>query len=188
MNMDNLLILINRTHPVTDEYLPEDLESVQIPTVYSEETLKLRKEAKEALERMILDAKKEGLTICGVVGYRSFETQKEIYTNSIIKQGLSHTRMYTAFPGTSEHQTGLAVDLTTPECNNEVTHEFKNTKEYEWLLANSYKYGFVLRYPLGSEDITGYGYESWHFRYVTVEHAKKMYEDNLVLEEYCQLV
>ena len=188
MNMNNLLILINRNHPVTEEYAPEDLAVVDIPSADEGEEFELRMEAKEALERMVNDAKKEGLSICGVAGYRSFETQKEIYTESIVKQGLTHTRMYIAFPGTSEHQTGLAVDLSTPICNNEVTQDFKDTKEYEWLLNNSYRYGFILRYPEGSENITGYGYESWHLRYVTVEHAKNIYDKKMVLEEYCQLV
>lgn len=99
-------------------------------------------------------------------------------------QGKAHADKYSAKPGMSEHQTGLAIDLSTPSIKNELVEKFDTTKEGIWLRDNCYKYGFIIRYPKSKEDITGYAYEPWHVRYVGKEVAQEIYDKALTLEEY----
>ena len=111
--------------------------------------------------------------------YRSYEEQKKTYNTYLKLYGQKYVSNYVALPGFSEHQTGLAVDIASK--NNKI---FKNSKEYKWILENSYKYGFILRYTKSNQKITGYEEESWHFRYVGLEIAKYIYENNITYEEY----
>ena len=139
---------------------------------------------------MINDMKKDGHTSIWVQSsYRSVARQKELYENSInkyLKQGKTQeeaeklTDEYINKPGSSDHNLGLAVDF------NYVDNTFADTDEYQWLLENAENYGFILRYPKDKEDITKIAYESWHWRYVGEEHAKKMNELNMCLEEYVE--
>ena len=139
---------------------------------------------------MINDMKKDGHTSIWVQSsYRSVARQKELYENSInkyLKQGKTQeeaeklTDEYINKPGSSDHNLGLAVDF------NYVDNTFADTDEYKWLLENAENYGFILRYPKDKEDITKIAYESWHWRYVGEEHAKKMNELNMCLEEYVE--
>lgn len=133
-------------------------------------------------------------------GYRSIATQTTNYNNnvqSLMSQGLDEaeairqTQMYFTVPGHSEHHTGLAFDILTPEYHTQIyrlDERFAETDAYPWLIENCAEYGFILRYPLDKEDITQISYESWHFRYVGTEHAKFMQKYNLCLEEYVQLL
>ena len=137
----------------------------------------------EALEDLYETALLEqGFEIYGISGYRSYDRQYEIYATNLINKGTRHTNLYSASPGNSEHQTGLATDINTANSSD----HFENTKEYEWLQNNAYKYGFIIRYPLGKEDITEYIYEPWHLRYVGIDLATKLYNDGnwITLEEY----
>ena len=86
--------------------------------------------------------------------------------------------------GTSEHQTGLAIDISCPTMNGILTDKFGETKEGKWVAENSYKYGFIVRYPKNKSNITGYGYEPWHIRYVGTELAKYLFDNNITLDEY----
>lgn len=132
-----------------------------------------------AFTKMKEDAAKEGINLKIVSGYRSYDRQKTIYNNYVARDGKSEADTYSARPGHSEHQTGLAADI------NLVDTSFANTKEGKWLANNCYKYGFILRYPKGKESITGYIYEPWHFRFIGDE-AKNLYNDGnwISLEEY----
>ena len=172
--------LVNRENPLPDDFTVE-LENL-------DSSRKFDKRAIEPLKQMICDMRDQGIkNIWAQSTYRSIEYQKGLYEKSInkyLKQGKSQeeaqklTDEYINRPGTSEHHLGLAVDF------NNVDEGFENTKAYNWLLENASDYGFILRYPKEKEDITGIEYEPWHWRYVGPEHAKKMKEQNLCLEEY----
>ena len=127
---------------------------------------------------MQADAKALGLNIPLVSGYRSYETQEKLYNKYVKKDGEKKANTYSAKPGESEHQTGLAFDIGS------VDRSFANTIEAKWLAENAYLYGFIIRYPKDKEEITGYNYEPWHLRYVGQELAKYLKKNNLTLEEY----
>ena len=133
-----------------------------------------------AFNSMKKDASKEGLNLYISSGYRSYYTQKTLYNNYVARDGVANADTYSARAGHSEHQTGLAFDLNT------IDESFANTKEGKWVSDNCYKYGLILRYPKGKDNITGYMYESWHLRYVGVELATKLYNNGnwITLEEY----
>jgi D-alanyl-D-alanine carboxypeptidase len=146
------------------------------------------------LEMMLDDARKEGLSPIICSSYRSLEKQKTLFENKIgkyLSNGLSNQEAtveaakWIAVPGTSEHQTGLAVDIVAKSYQM-LDKEQENTPEQKWLMENSYKYGFILRYPENKSDITGISYEPWHYRYVGKEAAKEIYENGICLEEYLE--
>lgn len=140
----------------------------------------LTNETSEAFNQMKMEARNVGLNIEIISGFRSYSSQNIIYNNYVSKDGREKADRYSARAGHSEHQTGLAVDI------NSLYTSFENTEEGKWLKENSYKYGFILRYPKGKEEITGYMYEPWHYRYVGRELATKLYSNGswLTIEEY----
>ena len=148
----------------------------------------LNNELLEAFNQMKSDAKEEGIILNIRSGFRSYETQETLYNNYIARDGLEKASRYSAKPGYSEHQTGLAIDITTEDTTISIGDWFNDTKQAEWLYNNAYKYGFILRYPKGKEHITGYKYESWHYRYVGIEHSKNFAMNDLTLEEYLKIV
>lgn len=148
----------------------------------------LNDELLEAFNQMKSDAKEEGIILNIRSGFRSYETQETLYNNYIARDGLEKASRYSAKPGYSEHQTGLAIDITTEDTTTSIGDWFNDTKQAEWLYNNAYKYGFILRYPKGKEHITGYKYESWHYRYVGIEHSKNFAMNDLTLEEYLKIV
>lgn len=148
----------------------------------------LAQEVQNAFNKMKEDAEKEGIIINIRSGYRSYETQKMLYDNYVARDGLEKASRYSAKPGHSEHQTGLAIDITTEDTTTSIGDWFNNTKQAEWLYNNAYKYGFILRYPQNKEHITGYKFESWHYRYVGLEHSKHFAMNDLTLEEYLKIV
>lgn len=135
-------------------------------------------ETQEAFSEMQADASAEGLYLVNNSGYRSYWTQSTIYNNYVSMDGQAAADRYSARPGHSEHQTGLALDL------NSIDMSFENTPEHLWVKENAHKYGFIIRYPEDKEHITGYQYEPWHLRYLGVEIATAVYESGLCLEEY----
>lgn len=157
------ILVVNKTYSLPSSYNPT----------------KLTDEFMTAFNKMKEAAKEEGLNIYVVSGFRSYEYQDNLYNKYVKKDGKENADTYSARPGHSEHQTGLAADL------NLVDTSFENTKEGIWLANNCYKYGFILRYPKGKQDITGYIYEPWHFRYIGDE-AKNLYNNGnwITLEEY----
>ena len=143
------------------------------------------KEARNAYEKMATDAKTAGFELVAFSSYRSFEYQDTLYNNYVSRDGKENADRYSARPGYSEHQTGLAFDIG--EKGKEdlwLTEEFGETEAGKWLVENAHKYGFILRYPKGKEAITGYMYESWHFRYVGLNLAAEIKEAGVTLEEY----
>ena len=144
--------------------------------------------ARAAFEKMAAAAKPEGFELVAFSGFRSYEYQTTLYTNYVKRDGQEQADRYSARPGYSEHQTGLAFDIG--ELGKEdlwLTSEFGETPAGQWLLDHAHEYGFILRYPKGKEDITGFMYESWHFRYLGVELATKVKNKGVTLEEYLEL-
>lgn len=180
--------LVNRDNPLPDGYAPSDLVVPDIPFSFTSKTAdkrKLRPVAAKALEELYQTAlSEEGLKITGVSGYRSYDRQYDIYATNLISKGIRHTNSYSAAPGRSEHQTGLAIDVSCASINYSLINSFATTPEGIWLKENSWRFGFILRYPKDKEDITGYAYEPWHIRYVGVPLAYYLYTNNLTLEEY----
>lgn len=170
-----------------ENILPEDFE-VEVADI--DDTRQFDARAIKYLKQMINDMRKDGISNIWVQSaYRSVERQKELYDNSVKKylnQGKTQeeaerlTDEYINKPGASDHNLGLAVDF------NNVDNNFEDLKGFEWLQENAENYGFILRYPKDKEDITKISYESWHWRYVGEEHAKKMNELNMCLEEYIE--
>ena len=142
----------------------------------------LAEEAKLAYDKMCTASLKEGLKLGVTSSYRSYESQQNVYASYLKSNGKEYVNQYVATPGYSEHQTGLALDVKST-----VSSPFKTTKEYTWMINNSYKYGFILRYPEDMENITGYSPEAWHFRYVGEEIAKYIYDNKITYEEYCAM-
>ncbi len=173
---DKIDVLVNKYNKLPSNFEASDL--VTLSKEYSSRGHKIKKVAAEALMKMIDAAKKEGIDLLVISGYRTESTQAGLYNNSVKRNGEEHALIYSAKPGYSEHQLGLAVDL------NDTEERFDQTKEYKWLKANSYKYGFIERYPKGKEFITGYGYEPWHYRYLGVDLATKVFTENVTYEEY----
>ncbi len=157
------ILIVNKTYS-----LPEDYGSG------------LTDSTNNAFNQMKKDAQKEGLNLYISSGFRSYERQRSIYNNYVNTDGVKKADTYSAKAGHSEHQSGLAFDLNT------IDESFANTKEGKWVSDNCYKYGLILRYPKGKENITGYMYESWHLRYVGKELAEKLYNNGkwITLEEY----
>ena len=169
---DGYLIICNKYHKLKSDYVPDLASLSGYGGGYLEKT------AAEYFKKMSDAAKKEGIKVYNISGYRSYNTQKSLYNGYVSRDGQKNADTYSARAGTSEHQTGLATDI------NSVSTSFETTKTYKWLAKNAYKYGFILRYPKGKEYITGYMYEPWHYRYVGTSVAKIIYEENITYEEY----
>lgn len=171
--------LVNKYNYLREDFVPNNLVELEAP--YAREGIYLVKSARDKFYELVKKASEEGLTIRAVSAYRGYTYQKRLYDKYVENDGVSKADTYSARPGFSDHQTGLVVDVDNSINSFE---GFTNTKEYQWMLANSYKYGFILRYPEGKEAITGYQFESWHYRFVGVKLAKKIKASNLTFDEY----
>ncbi len=177
---DNYLMLVNKFNYLENDYERIDLQNVSLQ--YSYAGNKVASIVIENFENMRNEVEKElGVRLMINSSYRSYKSQEEIY-NEYKKISLKYADSYAARPGFSEHQTGLAIDITSLE--HKTAKEFKESEEYAWLKENCYKYGFVLRYPENKEHITGYNTESWHFRYVGNKAAKIVHDENITFDEY----
>lgn len=185
-NVDSILLIANKKHPLESDYVPSDLVQPNVRTNKSD--IYLRSEASIALEEMFKAAQDEGIYLVLGSGYRSYNYQKTLYDNYVARDGEEAANRYSAKPGYSEHQTGLAVDISDYSQQNFLKQNFENTSEGKWLFENSYKYGYVLRYLKDKEDITGYMYEPWHYRYIGKKEALEVKESNLSLEEYYDIL
>ena len=143
--------------------------------------MKLVKEAKEAFEELSKASIEDNKKVLAMSSYRSYEYQVNLYNKYVENDGIKEADTYSARPGYSEHQTGLCVDVYDGEIDYT---NFEKSDSYNWMQENAYKYGFILRFPKGKEHLTGYQYESWHYRYVGKKIAKYIKENDLTLEEY----
>lgn len=164
-------MLVNKYNYLPNDYEPTDIVSISNWYAYSGHSTK--KEVYDAYVKMWKKAKEAGNTLLVNSSYRTRDEQSEEYDNS--------SDEYASRPGFSEHQTGLALDIVTYDT---IGNDFENSSEFKWLQENSYKYGFILRYPKDKEDITGYNYESWHYRYLGVSLATKVHDEGITYDEY----
>lgn len=189
-NVDDINILVKKGFYLPSSYEPKDLVKPNMPVAPDCENPSLRKEAASALEEMYNDAKKEGYNLVINSAFRSYKNQKNTYDDYFKKYDPVTAASLVAEPGASEHQTGLSVDLTCQSVIDDKLNGIENSRfgykpDYKWCVANSYKYGFILRFEEEKVDITGIGNEPWHFRYVGKEVAKEIFNNGWTLEEYC---
>ena len=182
------MLIVNKMNQLDNDFYPKYLILQHVLYAENGQSYKyyVTIDVKGPLEDMFYDALDEKIVLSLVSGYRSFKRQKEIYENSIINNGIKHTEKYIAKPGFSEHQTGLAVDISSPSIYSKLINQFGDTKEGKWLKKNCHKYGFILRYPKGKEKITGYSFEPWHLRYVGINIAAEINKMDTTLEEWME--
>lgn len=182
----SITVLVNKQRKLPENYQPKDLVFPNVPFLLPEksEKRKMRKEAAAALERLFAAAKKDGISLAGVSAYRSHANQTALFNRYVKQDGEEKARTYSAVPGTSEHETGLAIDVSGIDGKCAATSCFADTAEAKWLELHAPEYGFIIRYPKGRDDVTGYMYEPWHLRYVGTELSKQIAEKGVTLEEY----
>lgn len=178
---DSITRLINVSYPVSSSYVPANLRKVNIPSAADEY---LREEAASALEELYQAARNNQVYMRIVDGYRSYSEQRDLYNYYERVHGKAYTEYVDDHPGASEHQLGLAADLGWYNGNCELNPCIATYPQYQWLLDNSYKYGWIARYPDKKTDVTHITYSPWHFRYVGKEEAEKIHDSGLTMEEY----
>lgn len=174
------LILVNKFNYLNNSFVPNEIVDVDINYAYQNN--KASKEVNDAYVLMAKDAKKDNIILLVNSSYRTYERQEEIYKEFYYSKGISYADKYAARAGYSEHQTGLALDIFTS--GRSTTSDFDQSEAFKWLTNNAHKYGFILRYPKDKEYLTGYSYESWHYRYLGVDTATKVYNSGLTYDEY----
>jgi len=179
-------VFINKEYVLPEDYIPSDMvvPDILFDFNYYDDRKLMRVEASDALEELFAASREYGISLVGISAYRSYQRQYDIFTNNIIRRGKEHTLRYSAVPGTSEHQSGLCIDLSTQSLNHNLIDAFSTTPEGIWLSKNAYLYGYIIRYPEDKTAVTGYSYEPWHIRYVGKELASYLYKNDLTLEEY----
>lgn len=172
---DDPFVLVNKYYEVPQDYEPSDLVSVG-------NGQKMRSEAAEYVNKLLKDINADGLYLQAQSGFRSIDLQTRLYNNYVARDGVEEADTYSARPGSSEHHTGLAIDLSH---DGSLEESFENTKQFEWLQKNAHRYGLILRYPKDKVYMTGYMYEPWHYRYVGIEVATLIKNEGITFEEYC---
>lgn len=157
----NGILVVNKTYSLPADYAPG-----------------VDSQAQQAFNEMAAGAANDGISLYVVSGYRSYYYQQQLYNNYVYYRGVTETDRFSARPGHSEHQTGLAFDV------NNASSSFENTPEAKWLEEHCVEYGFIIRYPQGKESVTGFKYEPWHVRYLGKENAQAVHDSGLCLEEY----
>lgn len=179
------LILVNKEQGLTEEYVPGDLAEIKYYAKdRSPQWRKMRQEAAEAFHVLAEKAQEQEMEIVVTTAYRSYDFQSDLYYGYVSSKGQKWADQYSAKPGTSEHQTGLAADCSSPSVGYQLTSAFGETAEGKWLAENAHEFGFIIRYPEGKEEVTGYNYEPWHIRYVGTLSAEQIYTKGITLEEW----
>lgn len=183
-NMDSITLFVDKTHTLAADYVPSDLTSPYLNS--ATDVIQLRQEAADKAKEMKQAAAEAGVNLIVSSGYRSYSEQADIYSNQVNMLGEAEASHHVASAGASEHQTGLALDFTTEDATTTNTTDFANTAAGQWLYEHAYEYGWILRYPDGKQDITGYSYMPWHYRYVGVDTATAMHaiSPDETFEEY----
>ncbi|WP_442601554.1 M15 family metallopeptidase [Paenibacillus sp. KN14-4R] len=187
-NENDRMVVINKQRALPDGYTPPDLVYPNVPFSFKDKIEKrmMRKEAADALERLFAGAAKDNIKLVGISAYRSYATQKVVFANNVKTQGEQKAAQFSARPGQSEHQTGLAIDVSSASAKFQIEQSFIDTNEGKWLAQHAHEYGFVIRFLQGKEQITGYAYEPWHIRFVGIDAAKDIFAKGITLEEYFQ--
>jgi D-alanyl-D-alanine carboxypeptidase len=187
----SLAVLVNKERALPEGFQPKDLvDDPQIPFLSGGggENRLMRKEVAQALKEMFAAAEKDGIHLVVASAYRSHATQTQLFNYYVKTQGETEARRYSAVPGHSEHETGLAVDLSGRDGTCAVEDCFADTKEAKWIAEHAHEFGFIIRYPKGKEAVTGYAYEPWHLRYLGKELAQEITAKNTTMEEYFNLI
>ncbi len=172
-------VLVNKYYYLDKNYVPDHL--VEMSQEYSKGGIFLVDEVYQAFQRLVDDAKKDGVLIRAISAYRSYSYQVDLYNRYLLKDGREVADTYSARPGFSEHQTGLCVDVD--DFKHSFT-QFEKTDSFLWMQDNAYQYGFILRFPKDKENITGYSYESWHYRFVGKRVARYIQDHHITFDEY----
>lgn len=185
-NPDDLLVLVNKYRNLPADYKPKDLVIPNVRFAFQgmDEKKYMRKEAAKALEELFKAAEEGGIYLYAVSGFRSYGRQKFLFEYRAARNGFEEANKLTAYPGQSEHQTGLAMDVNCKAYGTDLKESFSQTPEGIWIKNNAHRFGFILRYPKGAEHITCYSYEPWHIRYVGKQVANEIYERGITFEEY----
>ena len=181
------LVLVNKNNRLSPDFSPSDLRLVQVLDFYNRRatTIFLRDPAATAAEALFAAAwEEDGLVLWARSGYRSFSRQERTHRNFVNSRGQAQADRFSARAGHSEHQAGVALDVTSASVNGHLTATFGQTAEGLWLRHNAHRFGFIIRYPEDREDETGYAYEPWHIRYVGKESAEVIFRNELILEQY----
>ena len=182
-NPENLLVLCNKYYYLAENFSPSDL--VDVAARQTRGGARLRREADEAFDRLYRDAMADGVEIRITTAFRGYSCQKALYQSYVASDGVEAADTYSARPGYSEHQTGLAMDLggKSPAGKWDLAY-FEDSPGFDWMQRHAAADGFILRFPKDKEAVTGYQYEAWHYRYVGVEAAAIIWDEGLCLEEY----
>ena len=172
--------LVNKYYFLDSSYVPNDL--VQIDTRFARDNTKIVKIVNDAFIALAEAGEKNDIHLFATTGYRDYSFQNSLYNKYVKEDGIDNADRYSARPGFSEHQLGYSIDLSNLDSIS--FREFEDTKEYKWLKDNAHKYGFIVRYPKDKDYITGYMFEPWHIRYVGIDIATYIYENNITYEEY----
>ena len=173
---DSIWMIVNKHQPLPATYAPPDLTTVGAK--------QMRAEAADAIKRLVTAAKQDGVALTYVSGYRAYSTQQSLYDSYVANDGQAKADTYSARPGHSEHQTGLAMDVGNANGDCELDVCFADTAGGEWIAAHAHEYGFIIRYLSGKTAITGYQYEPWHVRYVGTWLADTLHASGQTMEEY----
>jgi len=179
-NHEDVTSLVNKTHQIPKGWIPDDLVNV------IDSHQQLRKEAAQAYKEFYLSAQDKGIKCYAISGYRTNETQSLYWKRQVQIYGEEYASQYSAYPGRSEHQLGLAIDVSNQLTGDRLSEKVAQASIGKFIVSDGYKYGFILRYPQDKVSITNYGYEPWHMRYVGKELAKKLHDTGLTLEEYME--
>lgn len=171
------LVLVNKYNYLPNDYIPDDL--VSFPEGMGSGTI--RQEAFDQFVSMHQEAAKKGYQLISISPFRSYQSQYSLYNSYAASDGTKNADRYSARAGFSEHQTGLVIDISIPGYSIEA---FGDTKAYQWMQENAYRYGFIERYPLNKEEVTGYIHEPWHYRYVGKDVAKELHIKKITFDEY----
>ena len=179
-NQNTNAILVNKYYQINNDFEPQNLKAIN--SKYRTKYLEMTEEAATAFNNMAKDAEEQGYSIIAISTYRTYEYQENLYNKYAQTDGTKKADTYSARPGHSEHHTALAVDIKNA---TKAYTKFGETKEFEWMKENAHKYGYILRYTKENEFITGYSNEPWHYRYVGIEIATQMKNENITsYEEY----
>jgi len=181
---DDLLVLVNKEYKLPSTYAPSDLVLASNAGIRKGEGFYLRNILINDLRDMINAATADSIDLSMVSGYRSYNTQIGTYNYWVGINGVDGADKISARAGHSQHQLGTAIDFSSSEVADGLGGSFRYTRAATWLAENSWRYGFVISYPSGYEPVTGYSYESWHYRYIGISNAKEMHDSGMILELY----
>ncbi|GAA0431197.1 LD-carboxypeptidase LdcB [Lentibacillus halophilus] len=185
-NPHDILALVNKDNRLPGDFVPRNLTVPDVRFPFDDFLPKkqMRKVAAQALEDMFQAANNNDLELFAQSGYRSYERQDAIFASNVRERGEEAANKVSAKPGESEHQTGLTMDVTSPDVNYRLVTDFGQTDEGQWIKQHASEYGFIIRYPKGKQAITKYQYEPWHLRYVGQKAATAIMKQDITLEEY----